>query len=119
VEITIKEGQEEAFTALTKTMIEASRTEEGVVRLDFVQRKESSTNFALFEVYDKFGNIAKHRETDHYQVWREAIKSLQASEFVITKTECHVFPTTEQGWDPKLESLADLASAPLDMVDHE
>merc|ERR1719493_497369 len=73
--------------------------------------QKETQEFALFEVYDKFAHVAKHKETDHYQIWQSKVADMTISS-TITRTECHVFPTTEKAWDSKLEDLS------LDIPDH-
>jgi quinol monooxygenase YgiN len=44
----------------------------GVVRFDFLQQVEDPTRFTLVEVYYTPADQLTHRDTRHYQVWKDA-----------------------------------------------
>jgi len=69
------------------TMVNAgeSRKEPGVVRFDVVQESEDPTRFVLIEIFRSAAAPAAHRETAHYQRWRDAVAPMMASPRTSTK----------------------------------
>jgi autoinducer 2-degrading protein len=58
----------------------ASRSikEPGVARFDVIQQADDPTRFALIEVYRTPEDPARHKETSHYQNWRDKVESMMA-----------------------------------------
>jgi autoinducer 2-degrading protein len=52
--------------------------EPGNVRFDVLQKAEDPTEFALYEAYEDQAASARHKDTDHYQEWRETVASWMA-----------------------------------------
>ena len=71
--------------------------EAGVARFDVIQEKEDPTKFCLVEVYTNGDAPAKHKETDHYLTWRDAVKDMMAVPRTNTKYK-NYFPKTESSW---------------------
>jgi quinol monooxygenase YgiN len=68
----------EAFRAATLANARASVKEPGVARFDVVQDRDDPTRFVLVEAYRSPAAVAAHKETAHYQTWRDAVAPLMA-----------------------------------------
>ncbi len=78
VHVHVKPDCVEAFRQATVENARASRQEPGVARFDVVQQAEDSTRFTLVEVYRTAAAPAAHKETAHYQKWRDAVAAMMA-----------------------------------------
>jgi (4S)-4-hydroxy-5-phosphonooxypentane-2,3-dione isomerase len=78
VNLHIKQERVTEFIEATLENARNSIQEEGVVNFDFVQRNDDPTQFTLIEVYKSPEGQAKHRESRHYQVWKETVADMQA-----------------------------------------
>ncbi len=78
VHVHVKPDCVEAFRRATVENARASRQEPGVARFDVVQQAEDSTRFTLVEVYRTATAPAAHKETAHYQKWRDAVAAMMA-----------------------------------------
>lgn len=68
----------EAFKAASLENARNSLQEPGVARFDFIQQADDPTRFLLVEVYRTPEDAAKHKETVHYNRWREAAEPMMA-----------------------------------------
>jgi quinol monooxygenase YgiN len=68
----------EAFRAASLANAAASIREPGVVRFDVMQETGDVTRFALFEVYRGQEGAAAHKQTEHYQTWRDTVAPMMA-----------------------------------------
>jgi autoinducer 2-degrading protein len=68
----------EAFIEATKKNVENSRLEKGVVSFDFYQLSDSNNQFVLVEIYQSTEDQLSHKETKHYQAWRETVEKMMA-----------------------------------------
>jgi autoinducer 2-degrading protein len=96
VHVQVKPEGIEAFRAATLENARASVAEPGVARFDVVQAAEDPTRFVLVEVYRDTGSPAAHKQTAHYQKWRESVESLMAAPRSSTRY-LNVFPD-DQAW---------------------
>ena len=87
----------EAFRAATLENARNSIKEPGIARFDVIQRQDDPTRFVLVEVYRTADAPAKHKETTHYQKWRDSVADMMAEPRTSIKYT-NVFPD-EQGWD--------------------
>jgi autoinducer 2-degrading protein len=78
VHVQVKPESVEAFKAATINNASNSIQEAGVVRFDFLQQAEDPTRFTLVEVYRGPDDHLKHRDTRHYQVWRDSVGDMMA-----------------------------------------
>lgn len=78
VHIHVKSEKIEEFRLATIENARSSIREEGVLRFDFLQQAEDSDRFVLIEVYKNSDAQLKHRETTHYNTWKEAVTELMA-----------------------------------------
>ncbi|UCG57818.1 MAG: antibiotic biosynthesis monooxygenase [Phycisphaerales bacterium] len=93
----IKPDQVEAFRAASIENAHNSVQEPGVARFDVIQQQDDPTRFVLVEVYRTSDDPARHKETAHYQKWRETVAEMMAEPRTSVKYS-NVFPD-EQGWD--------------------
>jgi len=78
VQIRIKPEFIEAFQRATRENARQSLTEPGVARFDVAQQADDPTRFVLVEVYRTPKAPAAHKETRHYQVWRDVVAPMMA-----------------------------------------
>ncbi len=86
----------EAFKTATIENAQNSLREPGVARFDAIQQLDDPTRFVLVEVYRDADAPARHRETAHYQRWRETVEPLLAEPRTRIQY-ANVFPD-ESGW---------------------
>jgi quinol monooxygenase YgiN len=89
----------ESIDAFKKASLENARNsiqELGVARFDVVQRQDDPTRFVLVEVYRTPDDPARHKETDHYKIWRDTVAEMMVEPRSSLKYE-NVFPDDE-GW---------------------
>jgi autoinducer 2-degrading protein len=96
VHVHVKPDALEAFRAATVENARHSLNEPGVARFDVVQSVEDPTRFVLVEVYRSPEAPAAHKETAHYQRWRDAVAELMAEPRTSARY-VDVFPDV-QGW---------------------
>ncbi|MFT5129361.1 MAG: autoinducer 2-degrading protein [Rhodothermales bacterium] len=78
VYISVKTGQEAAFIDATLKNCQNSIQEAGVARFDLIQQIDDPTNFMLTEIYRTADAPAAHKETAHYQEWRDTVANMMA-----------------------------------------
>jgi autoinducer 2-degrading protein len=52
--------------------------EPGIARFDVIQQADDPTRFILVEVYRAAEDPGRHKETSHYQVWRDTVAEMMA-----------------------------------------
>lgn len=93
----VKPDQVEAFRTATLENAHKSVQEPGIARFDVIQQKNDPARFVLVEIYRTAEDPAKHKETTHYQKWRDTVADMMAEPRTSIKYN-NVFPD-EQGWD--------------------
>ena len=93
----VKPDQVEAFRAATLENARNSIQEPGIARFDVLQQQDDSTRFVLVEVYRTSDDPARHKETTHYQKWRDTVADMMAEPRTSVKYT-NVFPP-EADWD--------------------
>jgi autoinducer 2-degrading protein len=93
----VKPEQVEGFRNATLENARNSIQEPGIARFDVIQQQDDPTRFVLVEVYRTPDDPARHKETTHYQKWRDAVADMMAEPRTSVKYT-NVFPD-EQGWD--------------------
>jgi (4S)-4-hydroxy-5-phosphonooxypentane-2,3-dione isomerase len=78
VDIAVVPEQLDAFLASTEENAIASRDEPGIVRFDVLSDRADPTHVVLVEIYRDDAAAAAHKDTAHYQRWREAVSSMMA-----------------------------------------
>jgi (4S)-4-hydroxy-5-phosphonooxypentane-2,3-dione isomerase len=68
----------ESFRTASLANAAASIHEPGVVRFDLIQETGDPTRFVLIEVYRDADGAAAHKQTAHYQTWRDTVASMMA-----------------------------------------
>jgi len=86
----------EAFRQATLENARNSVQEPGIARFDVIQRLDEPTRFVLVEVYRTPEDPARHKETAHYQKWRDTVAEMMAEPRHSVKY-ANVFPDDE-GW---------------------
>jgi autoinducer 2-degrading protein len=56
----------------------ASVKEPGNLRFDFIQQADDPCRFLIYEAYESDEAAAAHKNTRHYQKWRDAVKDYMA-----------------------------------------
>lgn len=92
----VKADQVEDFRAASVENARNSIQEPGVARFDVIQQQDDPTRFVLVEVYRTPDDPARHKETAHYQKWRDTVADMMAEPRTSVKY-MNVFPG-EQGW---------------------
>ncbi len=89
----------ECIDTFKEASIENARNsinERGIARFDFVQQADDPTRFVLVEVYRTPEAAVRHKETAHYQKWRDAVADMMAEPRTGIKYNT-LFPD-DQGW---------------------
>lgn len=86
----------EQFKEATSENARHSLQEPGVARFDVVQQRDDPTRFVLVEVYRTEEAALAHKDTAHYQAWRDAVAPMMAEPRSNMKYT-NVFPGPE-GW---------------------
>ena len=66
------------FQRATLDNARASLNEPGVARFDVLQDQSDPTRFVLVEAYKTSEAPLAHKETPHYQTWRDAVADMMA-----------------------------------------
>ncbi len=85
-----------AFRQATVENARESVREPGVARFDVIQQADDPTRFVLVEVYRSAEAPAQHKQTAHYQRWRDTVAEMMAEPRASVKYS-NVFPPDE-GW---------------------
>jgi (4S)-4-hydroxy-5-phosphonooxypentane-2,3-dione isomerase len=87
------------FIAATRENAQCSLDEPGVARFDILQQKDDPARFVLVEVYYSDDDPARHKETEHYKLWRVTVADMmQDPRSSIIYDD--IFPG-EYGWEVK------------------
>ena len=78
VHVRVKPECIEAFRQATIANARESAREPGISRFDFLQRQDDPTRFVLVEAYRTAEAPAAHKETKHYQIWRDTVAPMMA-----------------------------------------
>ena len=92
----VKPDQVDTFMTATLENAQHSVQEPGIARFDVIRQKDDPTRFVLVEVYRTLEDPGRHKETAHYQKWRDTVADMMAEPRSSVKYE-NVFPD-EQGW---------------------
>lgn len=96
VHVRVRPDSVEAFKQATLANACESVKEPGIARFDVAQQQDDPTRFVLVEVYRTPEAPASHKETSHYQVWRDTVASMMAEPRASIKLT-NLFPD-EKGW---------------------
>ncbi|NQT25221.1 antibiotic biosynthesis monooxygenase [candidate division KSB1 bacterium] len=92
----VKDDQVAAFREASIENAKNSIQEPGVARFDVIQQQDDPTRFVLVEVYRTPEDPAKHKETEHYQIWRDTVADMMAEPRSSIKYD-NLYPD-ESGW---------------------
>jgi quinol monooxygenase YgiN len=74
----VKPDRVEAFKIASAENARSSLQEKGIARFDVLQQQDDPTRFVLVEAYRTTEAAARHKETDHYAKWRDAVADMMA-----------------------------------------
>ncbi len=92
----VKSDRVEDFKSASIENARNSVEEPGVARFDVIQQRDDPSRFVLVEVYRTAEDPARHKETPHYQKWRESVEEMMLAPRQSIKYQ-NVFPS-EEGW---------------------
>jgi len=96
VHVHVKPEGVEAFKEASLENARHSVEEPGIARFDVIQQLDHPTHFVLVEVYRTEDGPARHKETAHYQKWRDAVAGMMAEPRQSTKyVNCY---PGDDGW---------------------
>jgi len=78
IDVYVQEQSIEEFKGATVKNRQGSIQEPGVLRFDILQSESDPNHFILYEVYRDEQATKDHKETVHYQRWREAVEPMMA-----------------------------------------
>jgi len=95
--VQVKKENIEGFKDASLDNAANSVQEPGVLRFDVIQQEDDPSRFVLVEVYrDEVQAPAAHKQTEHYERWRDAVKEMMAApRYAIKYT--NIFPD-DDGW---------------------
>ena len=96
IQVRVKPEAVEAFIAATLANAKESVKEPGIARFDVSQNQDDPTRFLFVEAYRTAEAPAAHKETKHYQTWRDTVAPMMAEPRSSVKMT-NVFPPDE-GW---------------------
>jgi autoinducer 2-degrading protein len=96
--VSVKREFVDAFHEASLANARESLKEPGVARFDVIQEIERPERFVLVEVYRTSEDAARHKETGHYQKWRDTVAEMMAEPRTSVKYK-NLFPA-ERGWEP-------------------
>lgn len=79
VQVHVKPEHVADFIAATRANHEGSVREPGNLRFDVLQDASDPTRFVLYEAYASAEHAAAHKNTPHYQQWRDTVAAWMAS----------------------------------------
>lgn len=95
--VQVKPDYIELFKDASLLNAKASLEEPGIARFDVLQEEGHPESFVLVEVYRTKDDSARHKETAHYQQWRDTVEEMMA----VPRSKniyANCFPD-ENGWD--------------------
>ena len=92
----VKSNRVENFKSASIENARNSLEEPGIARFDVIQQQDDPSRFVLVEVYRTANDPARHKETQHYQKWRESVEEMMTSPRQSLKYQ-NIFPDDE-GW---------------------
>ena len=96
VYVHVKPESVQAFKQATVENARNSVQEPGIARFDVIQQLDDPARFVLVEVYRTPDDPARHKETAHYQTWRDTVAEMMAEPRRAVKYG-NVFPD-DPGW---------------------
>jgi (4S)-4-hydroxy-5-phosphonooxypentane-2,3-dione isomerase len=78
VDVAVIPDQIEGFLAATEENAHASRHEPGIVRFDVLSDRADPGHVVLVEIYRDEEAAATHKDTGHYERWRDIVAPMMA-----------------------------------------
>lgn len=78
VKVHVKPGRVQEFIEASRRNHVGSIEERGNRRFDVLQDAADPTRFVLYEAYGSAEAAAAHKETPHYQAWRDEVADMMA-----------------------------------------
>ncbi|MFW5728684.1 MAG: antibiotic biosynthesis monooxygenase [Spirochaetota bacterium] len=97
ITVHVNEKDIDAFKEATAANHRGSIQEPGILRFDVLQNAERPTEFLLYEVYRSQEATERHKETEHYKVWKETVEPMMTGDRQRTAYTV-VAPTDEAAW---------------------
>lgn len=94
VHVSVKDGKEDMFWEKSVINATASVQEEDNLRFDVLQSRDDPAKFVLVETYGSAEGPPAHKQTEHYNAWREAVADWMADPRHGVKYNV-VFPETD------------------------
>lgn len=91
IHVHVKADSVEAFKQATLANARESIKEPGIARFDVLQQQDDPTRFIFIEAYRTPEAPASHKETKHYQTWRDTVAPMMAEPRASVKFT-NVFP---------------------------
>ena len=95
VHVHVKADRVAEFIAASAANASQSVKERGIARFDVVQQSDDPARFVLVEVYRTKEDPARHKETAHYQTWRDAVADMMQEPRTSVKY-VNIFPDEEE-----------------------
>ena len=96
VRVAVKPESVQEFRTATLMNARGSIEEPGVARFDVLEQLDDPTRFLLVEVYRTLEDADRHKETRHYQAWRDTVAEMMAEARTSVKY-ANLFPG-DAGW---------------------
>ncbi|MFP4431649.1 MAG: putative quinol monooxygenase [Spirochaetaceae bacterium] len=97
VTVRVKPGSEADFEAATVKNHRGSVAEPGCLRFDVLKDASEEGLYYLYEVYRDEAATAAHKETAHYQEWRDAVTPMMAADRA-SVAGVPIVPREETAW---------------------
>jgi (4S)-4-hydroxy-5-phosphonooxypentane-2,3-dione isomerase len=94
VHVHVKPESIEGFRQASIENARNSVREPGIARFDVIQQSDDPSRFVLIEVYRSADAAAQHKDTPHYQTWRDTVAGMMAEPRSSVKY-ANVFPGGE------------------------
>ena len=91
VHVLVKDYRIQDFIDATRINAINSIKEPGVIKFDVLQQLDAPDRFILYEYYRTDLDAAKHKDTEHYRVWRGKVESMMAEPRLSVKYR-NIFP---------------------------
>jgi autoinducer 2-degrading protein len=97
VTVFVKEEYLDEFIKATLENAKNTRKEPLNLRFDVLQCLDDPSKFFLYEVYKDDSGMVAHKETTHYQTWREVVAPMMAKPREGVKHK-NIYPETEEAF---------------------
>jgi quinol monooxygenase YgiN len=85
--VQVKPEYIEEFKKISIENARSSVKEPAIARFDIIQQSDDPTRFVLVEAYLDESGVAKHKQTAHYNKWRQTAEKMTVGERTRTRFE--------------------------------